>query len=163
MRCFVYRWRSVLRFMRSLGLIVLLLVATLLAMVACGSKTSQIETPTPTTTPTTVLGYKNLTVEETKSLIQENPDLVVLDVRTKEEYEISHLQNAILIPVSELAGQLAELDKDKKILVYCNTGIRSAMASKILVNNGFSSVYNMLGGIDDWIKAGYPVVLNGEG
>ena len=153
--------QSKIRFLRSLGLIGLVLVATALIMVACGSETSQIETPTLTATPTAVLSYTSLTVDGAKSLIQENPDLVVLDVRTKEEYEISHLQNAILIPVSDLKDRLAELDKDKKILVYCKTGIRSAIASGILVDNGFSSVYNMLGGIDDWIKAGEPVVLGG--
>jgi len=161
MLCFIYRWPSALRFLRSLGLVGLVLVATALSMVACGSETSQIETLTPTATPTAVLSYTSLTVDGAQSLIQENTDLIVLDVRTKEEYEISHLQNAILIPVSELPNRLAELDKDKKILVYCKAGIRSAIASEILVDNGFGSVYNMLGGIEDWIKAGEPVVLGG--
>ena len=161
MLCFIYRWPSALRFLRGLGLIGLVLVATALIMVACGGETSQIETLTPTATPTAVLSYTSLTVDGAKSLIQENTDLVVLDVRTKEEYEISHLQNAILIPVSELPNRLAELDKDKKILVYCKTGVRSAKAGDILVNNGFGLVYNMLGGIDAWIQAGYPVVLGG--
>jgi len=154
---------SKIRFLRSLGLVGLFLAATALVMVACGSETSQIETPTPTATPTAVLSYTSLTVDGAKSLIQENTDLVVLDVRTKEEYESGHLQNAILIPVSELQDRLAELDKDKKILVYCKAGIRSAKASEILVNNGFGSVYNLVGGIDAWIQAGYPVVLDGGG
>jgi len=158
---FIRQWPSVLRFPLSSGLIVLVLIATALIMVACGGETAQIETPTPTATPTAVLSYTSLTIDGAKALVQENPDLIVLDVRTRAEYEISHLQNAILIPVSDLKNRLAELDKDKKILVYCNTGIRSAIASEILINNGFGSVYNMLGGIDDWIKAGYPVVLGG--
>jgi len=158
---FARKWQDALRFLRNIGLIVLVLIAAALIVVACGSKTSQIGTTTPTATPTAVLSYTSLTVNGAKALIQENPDLIVLDVRTRAEYEISHLQNAILIPVSELPNRLAELDKDKKILVYCKTGIRSAIASEILVNNGFGSVYNMIGGIDAWIKAGYPVVLGG--
>jgi rhodanese-related sulfurtransferase len=160
---FTRKWQDVLRFLRKNGMIGLVLVSTALIVVACGGETSQIETQTPIATPTAVLSYTDITVDEAKSLTQENTDLVILDVRTKEEFEVSHLHNAILIPVSELANRLNELDKDKKILVYCNTGIRSAIASRILVNNGFNLIYNMLGGIDDWIKAGYPVVSNDEG
>ena len=147
--------------LRNSGLIGLVLVATSFTMAACGSETSQIEFLTPTATPTAIFAYTNLSVDEAKLLIQKEVDLIVLDVRTKEEYESGHLPNALLIPVADLKNRLVELDKDKKILVYCNTGIRSAKASEILVDNGCGSVYNMLGGIDDWIKAGEPVVLGG--
>jgi len=142
------------------GLIVLVLVIIVLTMIACGNKTSQPETPTPIASPTAVSNYQNLTVEEARSFIQQNVDLVILDVRTKEEYDIVHLQNAVLIPVSELPTRLSELDKSKKILVYCKAGGRSAKASGTLVSDGFGSIYNMLGGIDAWTQAGYPVVLN---
>jgi len=124
---------------------------------------TQIESPTPTATTTVPSTYQNLSVDEAKLLIQEEVNLVVLDVRTKEEYESGHLPNAILIPVAELQDRLAELDKDKKILVYCKTGIRSAKASQILVSHGFSSVYNLVGGIDAWIQADGPVVSDGGG
>lgn len=159
----VHHWPNAVRFLRSLGLVGLILVATLFAVAACGDKSPQIESPTPTATPIATLTYENLTVDEAKLLIKEEVNLVVLDVRTKEEYESGHLPDAILIPVSELQDRVAELDKDKKILVYCKTGVRSAEASQILVSHGFSSVYNLVGGIDAWIQADGPVVSDGGG
>jgi hypothetical protein len=60
-----------------------------------------------------------------------------------------------LIPVADLLRRLYELDKQKDILVYCASGGRSATASQILVDNGFSSVHNMLGGITSWKNAAY--------
>jgi len=84
-------------------------------------------------------------VSEAKQMIETNPNLVILDVRTQEEYDEGHLENAVLIPVSELESRLDELDVEDEILVYCRSGVRSATASQTLVDNGFSSVYNMLG------------------
>jgi rhodanese-related sulfurtransferase len=100
-------------------------------------------------------GYVNVNVTEAKQMIESNPDLVVLDVRTLEEYDSGHIENAVLIPVDELAGRIGELDKEKEILVYCGSGVRSVTASQILVDNGFVSVYNVLGGITAWRNAGY--------
>jgi len=97
--------------------------------------------------------YANVTVSEAKEMIESNPNLVILDVRTQEEYDSGHLEDAVLIPVSEL--EVDELDEEKETLVYCRSGSRSATASQILVDNGFSSVYNMLGGITAWRDAGY--------
>jgi rhodanese-related sulfurtransferase len=143
-----------------LGLLLLVISFT---GAACGDKSPQIESPSPTATPIATLTYENLTVDEAKLLVQEEVDLVVLDVRTKEEYESGHLPDAILIPVSELQDRVAELDKDKKILVYCKTGVRSTEASQILVSHGFSSVCNLVGGIDAWIQADGPVISDGGG
>jgi len=60
--------------------------------------------------------------------------------------------------VQELDIRFKELPRDKKILVYCRTGSRSATASDILVKNGFTQIYNMQGGITEWKNAGYEVV-----
>lgn len=73
----------------------------------------------------------------------ENP--YILDVRTEEEYEHSHLSNAILIPLDELRQRLNELDKTKTILVHCHTGLRSYIACRILSQNGFKCK-NIMGG-----------------
>ena len=90
------------------------------------------------------------------------PDLLVLDVRTIEEYNTNHLYDATLIPVAELGGRLNELAlyNDTEIIVYCKSGSRSLQASNILVANNFSKVFNMLGGIDAWINAGYDYWIN---
>jgi rhodanese-related sulfurtransferase len=104
-------------------------------------------------------GYVDVTVSEAKQMIDSSPSLVILDVRTLGEYESRHIQNATLIPVAELASRLSQLNNEKVTLVYCGTGGRSATASQILVDNGFSKVYNMLGGITAWIDAGYPTEI----
>ena len=94
------------------------------------------------------------------------PNLLILDVREKYEYDESHLYNATLIPRSEINTQISELEpyKNTEIIVYCMTGARSAMASQNLANNhNFTKIYNMLGGITDWIAAGYPVWTSDNG
>jgi len=110
------------------------------------------------------LSYVDVNVSVAKQMIESDPNLTILDVRTQSEYESGHIQNATLIPVTELAGRLGELDKNKEILVYCASGGRSATSSQTLVDNGFSKVYNMLGGITAWKSAGYwiEIVHNGD-
>lgn len=85
-------------------------------------------------------------------------EVFILDVRTREEYYESHIMNSTLIPVQELDIRFKELPLDKKILVYCRTGVRSVTASEILEKNGFDQIYNMQGGITGWKNAGYEVV-----
>lgn len=87
------------------------------------------------------------------------PDLIVLDVRTQEEYDEGYLCDAILIPLGELTTRISELEayKETEIIVYCGTGGRSADASQFLVNNNFTKVYNMVGGITAWEAAGYEI------
>lgn len=69
----------------------------------------------------------------------------ILDVRTEEEYKYGHIENAMHIPVDELRENLNKLPTDKKIYVYCHTGLRSYIATRILKSNGFDSV-NIMGG-----------------
>ena len=90
------------------------------------------------------------------------PNLVILDVRTKGEYDGGHIYGATLIPVTELQARIGELASHKydPILVYCGSGGRSATASGILDSNGFTEVYNMLGGIAAWRAAGYPTWIS---
>ena len=82
-----------------------------------------------------------------------------MDVRNQSEYDAGHIRNAKLIPVWQLATRLNELNKTDEILVYCKSGVRSAAASLTLADNGFSHVYNMLGGIMAWINVTYPVYV----
>jgi len=103
--------------------------------------------------------YTNVSVTEAKAMIDSNPSLVVIDVRTQSEYDSGHIRNARHIPLAELEGRLDELDANGKHLVYCASGGRSATASQLLVDNGFLYIYNMLGGINAWISARYPVYV----
>jgi rhodanese-related sulfurtransferase len=97
--------------------------------------------------------YKDVTVTELKNRLERKEDVVLLDVRTKEEYEgkTGHLPGAILIPVQELENRYQELDslKNKEIVAYCRSGVRSAWASKFLGEKGFK-VLNLEGGIMSW-------------
>lgn len=75
-----------------------------------------------------------------KEIILEN-NYIILDVRTKEEYDISHVKDAVLIPYDEIDERI-KLDKSKKILVYCASGNRSGMAYKALISLGYD-VYDL--------------------
>ena len=86
------------------------------------------------------------------------PNVFVLDVRSKDEYGTGHLEGAKLIPVGELRQRIGELDKmkDKIVLAYCHSGMRSRTAASILASAGFT-VMNLKGGISSWTAAGNPV------
>ncbi len=128
--------------------------------------------------------YKNVTVNEAYKLFLKNKfnpsyRLFILDVRTPAEYNYTHIDGAKLIPLKNVPSHdpinlsneelLAwhvknnkDLPKNKrtKILVYCLSGKRSAIASQMLIDSGFKRVYNMQGGITEWVNVGYPVVVD---
>ncbi|MGD8864121.1 MAG: rhodanese-like domain-containing protein, partial [Anaerolineales bacterium] len=83
-------------------------------------------------------------------------DHLLIDVRTPEEFASGHIPGAINISVQSLPDRLDEVPNDETIVVYCRTGNRSATATDILVDAGYAPVYD-LGGIVDWVSAGYPV------
>ncbi|MFD2935566.1 rhodanese-like domain-containing protein [Spirosoma flavum] len=102
--------------------------------------------------------FKNVTPAELCKIVALRPDVVLLDVRTPEEFtgkadeKFGHLKNAINIPIQELESRLAELKdaKNKEIIVYCSHSHRSPRASYILTENGFKNVKNMTGGMSVW-------------
>lgn len=102
-------------------------------------------------------GYSDIPPHEAYDLIEQNPDIFILDVRTTSEYNSGYIEKAVLIPVSQLQGRIGELDTNNTYLVYCKSGGRSATASNILITSGFQDVFNLLGGITSWINAGYPI------
>ncbi|MBW2404274.1 MAG: rhodanese-like domain-containing protein [Deltaproteobacteria bacterium] len=74
----------------------------------------------------------------------------LLDVRSPEEFGGGHIDGAIKIPIQELSGRMEELDdKNHEIVVYCQSGARSAMAKRLLERDGFTSVHD-LGGLAQW-------------
>lgn len=75
---------------------------------------------------------------------------LVLDVREAAEYAFGHVPGAKSIPMGELEARLGELDQEQEIYVICRTGTRSDMAAKVLANNGFKKVYNVLPGMSEW-------------
>lgn len=106
-------------------------------------------------------GYENTDVDAFASRIT-NQDVVLLDVRTAEEYNDGHIQNAINIDVKQdgfIEEAKSTLPTDKTIAVYCRSGKRSAKAAGLLAKEGFKIV-NLEGGIMAWKNAGMPVEKN---
>jgi rhodanese-related sulfurtransferase len=107
-------------------------------------------------------GYRNLTPDQAYLFMQESKS-IILDVRTLQEYERSHLESAELIPLGELDKRVDELREqfaDSDIIVYCQTGNRSKTAAKLLAENGFSRIINMRGGLKAWVVKNFPVVTS---
>lgn len=67
---------------------------------------------------------------------------IILDVRTKNEFQSGHIKGAVNIPVQTLGSNLSKLKKDRPIITCCASGMRSASAKSILQSNGFNEVYN---------------------
>ncbi|MDX8381878.1 MAG: rhodanese-like domain-containing protein [Ghiorsea sp.] len=80
-----------------------------------------------------------------------------LDVRTPEEYKNGHVPGAKNVSVQVLLEHLAEIPKDRKLFVYCESGVRSTKATKILVDAGYTHVINMKASMRGWREANYPI------
>ena len=104
---------------------------------------------------------ENITPEEAYILIQENkdnPNFVILDVRTPEEFLGEYIENAVNLDYysDTFRNDLDKLDKNKTYLIYCRSGRRSENALNIMKELDFREVYNMLGGIIKWKSEGLP-------
>ncbi|QDT07896.1 putative adenylyltransferase/sulfurtransferase MoeZ [Rubripirellula lacrimiformis] len=83
---------------------------------------------------------------------QRGDDFVLLDVREQDEYDFAKLPGSRLVPMSQLADRMADLDphRDDHIVVHCHHGGRSMHVTRALQSAGFTRVQNMAGGIDAW-------------
>jgi rhodanese-related sulfurtransferase len=89
---------------------------------------------------------------EVKGLLDSKADFLLLDCREADEHAKVHITSAVLLPMSELAGRLGELDRhrDRRIVVHCHHGGRSLRVANWLRQQGFSAAQSMSGGIDQW-------------
>ena len=112
-----------------------LLLALVLLLTACAQAAS----------------YEQITQEEAKQIMDTTNGYILLDTRTREEYDQSHIPGALLIPHTEIADRAEEElpDKDQLILVYCRSGNRSKQASAALAELGYTNVKEF-GGIHTW-------------
>ena len=95
-----------------------------------------------------------------KSLYKVQTTSVVLDAREAQEYQVSKIENALHIGYENFdLNKLRDLisDKNTTLIVYCSVGVRSGKIAEKLIANGYTSVYNLYGGILDWVNKGYPV------
>lgn len=102
--------------------------------------------------------FKDVSTKEAYDMIQKKPEMVILDVRTPQEFTAGHLAKAVNIDyyASDFRTKLNQLDKEKIYLVYCASGGRSGNSLPILQQLGFYEAYNMLGGYTAWKRDGYP-------
>lgn len=109
--------------------------------------------------------FRNINPEEGLQIIKKNKDytdFVILDVRTPPEFEESHLQQAKLLDYysPNFKEELQKLDKSKRYLIYCRTGVRSVETLNLMKNLGFKEVYNLIGGLNLWKSEGMPLKIN---
>lgn len=104
--------------------------------------------------------FSNVSVKQLNTAITENPDVVVLDVRTPGELREGYIENALNYNVNgaQFKSQVAGLDKSKTTYVYCRSGHRSQAASRMLIDMGFTDVRNVEGGFIAWAQSGYKMV-----
>lgn len=96
--------------------------------------------------------FQIITPLELSDWMRDRKDFTLIDVREEHEFAYCKLDKAILCPVSDFVRrfQSLELGQSKTIVLYCHHGFRSAQAANYLLFKGYSSVYNLLGGIDAW-------------
>jgi len=91
-----------------------------------------------------------ITPKELKFRLDKGEQLVLLDVREQWEYDLAKLSGSLLIPLATLPQSLARLNRDSEIIAICHHGMRSADATNFLLQQGFTKVKNLVGGIDAW-------------
>ena len=92
------------------------------------------------------------TVTELIDALKSDDAPKVLDVRRQDEYDKYHIDGSTFIPLDELNDRLGELDQGEKWVVHCHSGMRSAKATDLMLNSGFSDVKNLAGGIAEWMQ-----------
>ncbi|HWP90893.1 MAG TPA: rhodanese-like domain-containing protein [Thermodesulfobacteriota bacterium] len=135
----------------------LLLAFMIIALLAFG-KASIAETNTPKEETQVI---KNISPQEAHVLIEKNkknPDFVILDVRTPEEFSEGHIENAVNLDFysDNFKEDLEKLDKNKTYITHCRSGSRSAKTLNLMKELGFKEAYNITGGIVQWENEGLP-------
>ena len=120
--------------------LILLLLAVML-LTACGQNKGKDQGAV----------YVNITAEEAKRIMDSAADYIILDVRTRDEYETGHIPGARCFPLDDIEcnAEVYIPDKDMMYLIYCRSGRRSKIAAEVLVELGYTNIKEF-GGIIDW-------------
>jgi len=102
-----------------------------------------------------------ITVHDLATMREEQPDLVVLDVREIMEWDDGHIEGAINVPMSQAVERIREVPADRPKAVLCAGGLRSSSVISAIQRSGVTRWYNVAGGMREWVKAGYPTVKSG--
>lgn len=113
------------------------------------------ETAAASTCDLTSNPMESITVTELHTLLAGAYPGLLIDVREPNEHAIANIPQARLVPLPTLPEHLADLPRDREILIHCKAGGRSAKAVKLLLDNGFTRVRNVSGGMDAWLEQGW--------
>lgn len=131
---------------------ILLIVMLWISLVSCGQKQNEKSSDQDSASAITLISPEELN--------NADKDIVLIDVRTPQEYATGHLENAVNIDFrsrnfKELIGKL---DKNQEVYVYCKIGGRSASAARTMEDMGFKKIYDLKGGILQWERNGFKQV-----
>jgi rhodanese-related sulfurtransferase len=103
---------------------------------------------------------KDVNSKEVNSMLQKDKKLVVLDVRTPEEFNAGHIKGAINIDIRQpdALSKIDKLDRNAKFIVHCRTNHRSKIAVDHMLQSGFKTIYQMMDGMNGWNENKLPVV-----
>lgn len=123
-----------------------LFILSLFCISICGCNSNEVNN----------IEIKNVTCDEKNEILKENKNAILIDVRTKEEYDSGHIEKAINIPYDKIVDTLSTygtIDFDTPIIVYCKSGGRSNMAAESLISSGYKNIYD-LGAMSncDWVN-----------
>lgn len=93
---------------------------------------------------------KKLTPKQVQQRLQEGAPLTIIDVREAWELAICRLEGALHIPMNDIPDALEHIPREGDVVIMCHSGARSAQVASWLTLQGFTNVYNMVGGIDRW-------------
>jgi rhodanese-related sulfurtransferase len=121
-------------------------------------QTSTNQVPTVEQVQPDISGVHVLSSPEAKSLLESNKEILILDVRTPQEFAAGHLDQAVNIDFQapDFEEKVTKLDAAKTYLLYCAAGGRSSMASELLEKHGFKYIYNCQKGFEDLKEIGIP-------
>jgi phage shock protein E len=139
-------------------LITIVMIAAMAAFFTAVAQDAKTPPKTGAVTESVDRKYKNVGPETFDKLRQSKTNIVI-DVRTREEYEKGHLPDSVLIDIADkdFDAKIAKLDKSKTYLVHCAGGGRGGRACKKMEQLGFTNLFNLEGGLTAWQKAGKAV------
>lgn len=134
-------------------------IAIVLGLGACSSETNgRAAEPAEVAAKEAQKTVVDVTVAEAKALIDGEASVIVLDVRTPEEFAESHIEGALNVDFrgENFAEELAKLDRDQRYIVHCRSGRRSSASMKVFKELGFTDIQHMFEGFNGWQEADLP-------
>ncbi len=138
--------------MKTNSSIIVLITILWIGLASCGQKQNEKSSNQDSASAVSLISPEELH--------KANKDIVLIDVRTPQEYASGHIENSINIDfrASNFKNLIGELDKNQDVYVYCKIGGRSAAAARLMEDMGFNKIYDLKGGINKWEKNGFKKV-----